>query len=731
MKQVLQNFKNGELKVEEVPAPIRRPGFVLVRNHYSLISAGTEGGTAKLGKMSLLGKARARPEQVKKVLQVVRADGLLTAYKAAMRSLDMPVAFGYSCAGQVIELGSGVTNIAVGDWVACGGAGYANHAEVVSVPRNLCVKAPEGVDLRYVAFTTLGSIAMQGVRIADARLGENVVVIGLGLVGLLTCQLLRAAGCNVFGVDIDANRVQFAIEHDFCQAAATREAENLAEQVTAFTGGYGADAIIITAAASSNDPVMLAGELARYKARVVVVGRTEMNAPRETYLFKELELHTSLAYGPGTGDPAYEEKGQDYPIGYVRWTENRNMAAFLQLIAAGKITLDPLITHEFDIDAAQKAFQIVTGEIKEPSIGIVLRYPHSEAAVRDAPKRVTLQPSDSPVVKPTKDVVRVGVIGAGSHAINVMVPLLAKQKKVELRGIASATGVRAQALGKKYDFIYCAADAQELFNDSEIDAVFILSRHNTHAPLTIAALEAGKHVFVEKPLAMTEAELQQVKEVQQQTGLAVMVGFNRRYAPMAVKLKAFFANRAQPISIIYRTNVGYRPPEHWLHDPQQGGGVIIGEACHFIDFCHWLVDAPPVGVLAHKLDGAKQGIIPEDNVHVTLNFADGSLATIAYLSNGSKSYSRERVEVHGENGSGMLEDFRRLELVRGLGRIKRKRAMLRQDKGFAGSIEQFLSATKNGEEESFKSQYLSSLITIKAANQVMQPVAPNSRHHTD
>lgn len=695
MKQVLQNFKTGELKVEDVPAPMVRPGFVLVRNHYSLISSGTEGGTVKLGQMSLLGKARARPEQVRKVLQAARTDGWLTAYQAAMRSLDMPVALGYCCAGQVIEVGSGVNDIRVGEHVACGGGGYANHAEVVSIPRNLCVKVPDGVDLRLAAFTTLGSIAMQSVRVADVRLRENVVVIGLGLVGLLTVQVLQAAGCNVFGIDINGSRVQFAAKQGFCQAS-PRDAANLYEQVMAFSGGYGADAVIITAAAPNNDPVTLAGELARYKARIVVVGRTEMKAPRETYLFKELDLCTSLGYGPGYGDQSYEEEGLDYPIGYVRWTENRNMTAFVQLVAQGKVQLEPLITHEFDMTDAPRAFQVVTGQAGEPSIAVLLRYPQAEAPIT-RPERIALRPRAVQPGSQSSDVVRVGVIGAGSFATNVMVPILAKTKKVELRGIASATGVRAQALGKKYGFAYCAADAQKILNDPETDCVFILTRHDTHASLTVAALEAGKHVFVEKPLAMNEEELKLVEEVQRRTGLNVMVGFNRRYAPLAVKLKEFFANRAQPMAIIYRANVGYRPPDHWLHDPKQGGGVIIGEACHFIDFCHWLVGTPPVEVSARALGGADKGIISEDNVHITLTFADGSLATVAYLSNGSTLHAREVVEVFGDRSVGYLADFKMLKVVSSR-RSKTYREWIKTDKGHRAQVVDFINAALYGRE---------------------------------
>lgn len=718
MKQVLQNFKTGELKVEEVPAPIIRPGFVLVRNHYSLISTGTEGGTFKLGQMSLLGKARARPEQVKKVMKVVRTEGVMTAYQAAMRSLDMPVAFGYCCAGEVIEVGSGIDDLRLADLVACGGAGYANHAEVVAVPRNLCVQIPQGVDLRYASFTTLGSIAMQSVRVADVRLGENVVVIGLGLVGLITAQLLNAAGCKVFGIDVNPGRVQFALKHHFCRDAATRDAGNLQALVTSFSGGYGADAVIITAATPNNDPIILAGELARYKAKVIVVGRTEMTAPRETYLFKELELRTSLAYGPGTGDPTYEEQGHDYPIGYVRWTENRNMAAFLDLLATDKLQLEPLVTHQFEIEQAAEAFALVTGQTPEPSIAVVLSYPKLQKP-EAAPERIKLHSTNGSYVKQPSSVVRVGVIGAGSHAINAIIPTLTNLSDIQLTGIASATGVRAKALGSKYNFAYCTADAQDILNDPQTDCVFILSRHDTHVSLTVAALEAGKHVFVEKPLAMTETELKQVFQAQRKTGLNVVVGFNRRYAALAKKLKFFFANRVQPISVTYRANVGYRPPQHWLHDPQQGGGVIIGEACHFIDFCHWLIGAPPTQVAAFMLNGADQGVINQDNVHLTLAFADGSLATVTYLSVGDASFSRERIEVVGEGGLGILEDFRSLLFARN-GLKRGKRNWITQDKGFAGEIGEFIDLVRNHQPYPipFEEYVLSTLATLEFLNAI-------------
>ena len=716
MKQVLQNFKTGALKVEKVPAPIVKPGHVLVRNHFSLISSGTEGGTVKLGKMSLLGKARARPEQVMKVINVARSEGVMTAYNAAMRSLDMPLPLGYCCAGEVIDVGAGVSDLEVGDLVACGGGGLANHAELVSIPRNLSVKVPEGVDLRHAAFCTLGSIAMQGVRISKATIGERVVVIGLGLVGLITAELLRAAGCEVYGIDMDESRVKYAIDGDFCSAS-TRKDPNLQAKIDEFTGGNGADSVIITAAAGdSNDPIALAGELARHKARVVVVGRTKMEAPRETFLFKELELCPSYAYGPGTGDPNYEENGNDYPIGYVRWTENRNMESFLQLISTGRIRVEPLISHDFSIDEAQKAFALITGETKDPEkllIGAVFSYPIPEEKQRKQ-ERISLETIDGFAGK-SAGTVGIGVIGAGSYATNVMMPALSTLKNVKLSSIASASGVRAMALGKKYGFSACVSDASQVIEEKDVDCVFILSRHDSHAPLTIAALNAGKHVFVEKPLALSDSELEGVIEAQAHSGKNVMVGFNRRYARLAREMKAHFAGRTQPLSISYRANVGYRPPEHWLHHPEQGGGVILGEACHLIDYCCWLADSEPVEVRTDLLGPAAK-LIPEDNAHINIRFADGSLATVTYVSNGSTTYTRERVEVHGEGKSAFLEDFGKLGLASGSG-FKQKKDFFSVDKGFATEITEFVEACRSGKKlnELMKSQFQSSKATILAA----------------
>ncbi len=712
MKQVLENFKTGECIVENVPAPIVRDNFVLVRNHYSLISTGTEGGTVKLGKKNLIGKAIARPEQAMKVIQVAKTQGLLVAYNAAMRSLEMPIVLGYCTAGEVIAVGDRVDHVKVGGHVACGGAGFANHAEVVCVPKNLCIPVPEGVELRHAAFTTLGSIALQSIRVANVKLGENVVVIGLGLVGMLTVQLLRAAGCRVFGIDIDAERVEF-IKANGLGDAELGTASNLKERVNTFCAGQGADAVIITATTEDNGPVALAGELARRKARVIAVGRTRMDAPRETYLFKELELCTSMAYGPGTGDPTYELEGQDYPFGYVRWTEGRNMAGVLNLIAEGSLQLDELVSHEFNIDDAGKAFDLITGKTKERSAAVLLSYP-IETLPPTKGERIRLTASKTV----SNDVIQCSVIGAGSFATNEFLPLLAKQNNINLRVIASATGVNAKALGSKYGFLECTSDTQAIIDDDETDCVFILTRHDTHAELAASALRSGKHVFVEKPLALTHAELNDVEAAQRESGCQLMVGFNRRYAPLAIKMKEYFGDRAQPASISYCANVGYRPPEHWLHDPKQGGGVILGEACHHIDFCNWFIGTAPIEIITRKLDSDKGGFIAEDNVHLTLVYPDGSLAHIAYLSNGSKAYTTERAEIFCDNRVACLKDFKKLELTKGLS-IKTERLWVQSDKGHAGQISAFLEAVSgHGKPLDIQSYIDSSLAAINASIQI-------------
>jgi predicted dehydrogenase/threonine dehydrogenase-like Zn-dependent dehydrogenase len=710
MKQVLEDLRDGSIWVEDVPPPQLRDGFVLVRNRHSLISSGTEGGTVKLGRMGLLAKARARPEQAMKVIQLARAQGPLTAYAVARRALETPIVLGYSSVGEVIAVGDGVDHVRAGDIVACAGQGYASHAEVVCVPKRLCVPVPAGLNVDQAAFATVGAIALQSLRVADVRLGDNVVVLGLGLIGLLVAQLLRASGCRVFGLDIDAGRLALAQENGWAETCPV-DATNVKESVLAWSSGVGADVVIITAATDNDGPVTLAGDLCRSKGRVVVVGRTEMRLPREHYLFKELELRTSMAYGPGTGDADYELEGHDYPLPYVRWTEQRNMSAFLDQVSRGRVDLATMITHRFDLERAADAFALISGEKSEPSLGILLDYPNAV----DATNRVELK-AGSPTTRPASAKLRVAVLGAGSHATNEFLPALA-QRDVEFRGIASATGVRAVALGKKYGFSFSSSDVSEVLSDAQTDAVFILTRHDSHADLAAAALAAGKHVFVEKPLAIERAQLERVKSAIVDDSQVLMVGFNRRYAPLAVSLRKQFASRAQPMSVVYRANVGYRPPQHWLHHPREGGGVIVGEACHHVDFCCWLIGSPVVSMDVRCLGGSGAGYLREDNVHVTLSFADGSLATVVYLSNGAKAFPTEVVDVACENRSARLIDFRRLELGHGL-RKRTQRWWRGGAKGIEAQIDAFVASATHVIKLDRSSYLESSELVIDIAERV-------------
>jgi predicted dehydrogenase/threonine dehydrogenase-like Zn-dependent dehydrogenase len=718
LKQVLQSLKTGIVSIEDVPVPQLRRGCVLVKNKTSLISSGTEGGTVKLGKMSLLGKARARPEQVKKVIKALRTEGILATVGAVNRTLDLPVPLGYSCAGVVQASSDDITDLPVGTPVACGGGGMAYHADFVVIPRNLCVPIPNGVSFEQAAFTTVGAVAMQSVRIADLRLGENVVIIGLGLIGLIVAQILKASGCRVFGVDIDAQRIKWVEENNICQAV-VRNDDNIHDKILEFTKGYGADTVIITAAVESNDPVSLAGEISRYKGRVVVVGRTIMNAPRETYLFKELELCTSYAYGPGSDDPTYEIEGHDYPIGYVRWTENRNMESFLNLLSERKVDLNPLITHVFPVDKAPAAYALIT-TAQELNIGVILKY---EDSASDKTSSFTPHKAAVSTAASQRDILHVGIIGAGSFATNFMIPLLAKRKDITLYSISSATGVKAAALAKKYGITRAVSTADEIIESPDIDCVFIFTRHGTHAKFSEQALIAGKHVFVEKPLSLTEVELKRVISAQKRSGNILMIGYNRRFSPLALKIKDFFSGRCQPMLIKYRGNVGYRPPEHWLHDPIDGGGVILGEACHYIDFCRWIVNSPISNVETKSLGKSNTKLIAEDNVTINITFKDGSLAIINYISNGAKGFGNERCEAHADGKSAVWEDFKFVKLVKDLGLPKTHRNRIVLKKGYYEELNAFFQRIKK--EDSSKIDWLpsqldSALAAIKAARFLKQ-----------
>lgn len=672
MKQVLQSYRTGELEVADVPAPGLEPGCLLVLTAASLVSVGTDRGTMDLAQKSLIGKARERPDLVRKVLDRVARDGLVATGRAVLGKLDQPIPLGYSCAGRVLAVGEGVTGFAVGDRVACAGAKVANHAELNLVPQHLCALVPAGVDDEAAAFVTLGAVALQGLRQAQPTLGETFAVIGLGLVGQLAVQLLKANGCAVLGVDLDERKIKLATA--LGADAAVLRSGAVTETARALTRGRGVDGVLICAATPSSDPVQLAGELCRDRGRIVALGAVGMEVPRRPYYDKELTLLQSRSYGPGRYDPSYEERGVDYPIGFVRWTEGRNLEAFLALCAAGSVRTAELVTHRFPIERAGEAYAAVASE--DP-LGVVLTYSQREAQAR------TVQVAKA---APARDgALRIGLVGAGAFAAGTLAPKLASSG-ARLVAVASARGFSARHLAQKHRFERATTDGEALLRDPELDAVFIATRHSQHAAQAALALSCGKHVFVEKPPALDEAELAQVLSAARESGRVLMVGYNRRFAPLALELRGHFAGRRSPLVLQVRVNAGPLAPEHWLSDPREGGR-IVGEGCHFVDLCSFLAGADPVVVFA-------QG--SAEDAAISLRFADGSVATIAYAASGDASAGKERIEAMGDGAFGVLEDFRRLELRRG-GKLVASRKPLAQDKGHAAAVTAFLAAAKSGQ----------------------------------
>jgi len=692
MKQVLQSYRTGELWLAEVPTPACGAGGVVVRTRASLVSAGTEKMIIELAKKSLLGKARARPDLVKQVIAKVKTEGLSQTLQKVFAKLDTPIPLGYSAAGVVAEAGRDA-GFSVGQRVACGGAGYATHAEANFVPRNLVAAIPDGVGDADACFATLGAIAMQGVRQADPRLGETVAVIGLGLLGLLSVQLLKAAGCVVVGSDLDPWKVELAKQLGADAAVAGGGFE---EAVAAHSGGHGADAVVITAATPSNVPIEAAAEAARPKGRVVVVGLVGMDVPRDPFYKKELDLRLSMSYGPGRYDPQYEEGGVDYPYAYVRWTEQRNLASFLTLVAQGKVTPSKLVTHTFEIDNALHAYELLEGkgDPDKPHLGIVLRYPHGGEAATSLPaRRVELPRQQAPASGGAA--VGVSLIGAGNFAKGVLLPALAKAGGVTRRGLCTATGASAVETGKKHGFALAVTDPAEVFGDAETHAVVIATRHDTHARYAADALRAGKHVFVEKPLCVTEDELAELEAVVAELGgrcPCLMVGFNRRFSPHAVAIREVFASRQTPMVVTYRVAAGVIPPDVWLQDPAVGGGRIVGEVCHFVDFASSVIGAAPVAVQASCVREADARHTDEDSVVATLRYADGSLATIQYLAHAASDLPKERAEVSADGVTAVLDNFTRTDFHG----TTRKPLKGSQAKGFAEEMAAFLRTAREG-----------------------------------
>lgn len=698
MKQLIQSFKTGELGLFDVPAPVCEKNGALVQTTVSLVSAGTEKMLVDFAKKSMLAKAKDRPDLVKQVIDKMKKEGVRNTLEKVFTKLDTPIPLGYSLAGRVVEVGSELSGLNIGDRVACGGAGYANHAEINYVPKNLMVKIPDGVDDIDASFVTVGAIALQGVRQTAPLLGEKVAVMGLGLLGQLTVQLLKANGCKVIGSDIDTDKMALAKKlgcDEVCHAG------ELITKANEFTNGYGVDAVIIAASTSSNQPITDAAEISRMRGRVVLVGMVGMDVPRNTYYKKELEIKLSMAYGPGRYDPEYEEKGIDYPYDLVRFTEQRNFEAFLGLIQEGKITPKELITHSYDFDYAMSAYDLLEGRIKEKYLGIVLNYKRDikledEKIVQRSEKKIS------------SDKVNIGLIGAGNFTKSVILPNIQKVGDFEFVGLCTATGVSAQGTGKKYDFKYITTDSEEIFKNSEINSVFITTRHNEHASKVLKAIESKKHCFVEKPLCIYEEELEAIKEAY--TGeTIVQVGFNRRFSPMIEKMKKFISGQ---ISVNYRVNAGIIPKNVWIQDRTIGGGRIIGEVCHFIDTCSYLIGSEVKSVFATTIQKSDQSIPDEDNVNIVLNYVNGSTATISYYAYGDNSMPKEYIEVFSSGVSMQMNDFRELTIFKGGKSSKEKSA--NQDKGFVNEFKAFKEAAKSGKEAiGFESIYNTTRTTFK------------------
>ena len=681
MKILLRNLKSGELSLQESPLPQLEKQGVIVRNLYSLISAGTERSQVEMDRRSMLGKARARPDLVRQVLQKVRSEGLMNTFRAVQTKLTTPTPLGYSSAGIVLEAGDIVPGIRAGDLVACSGGGYANHAEVIYVPRNLAVPLPQELDPKVAATAGVGAIALQGVRQSGARLGELVAVIGLGLIGQMTCQLLKAAGCRIVGIDIDPRALEHVSKHTPDGVFLEFDREKVIARISDLTGRLGADATIICAATKSSEPVELSAEITREQGTVSAVGLVNLDIPREAFYRKELKLVVSRSLGPGRYDPVYEEHGLDYPAAYVRWTEGRNMAAWLQLASDGQINPSALISHTYDFENALESYKLIT-EGKDYFLGVLLRYDVKKEHSRTP---VTFETAPR---KPVEGAPAIGALGVGSYASKFLLPFL---RGGRLRGVASGRGLSAVNASKRFGFAFAAGDPEQVFNDAETDAVIIATRHNLHGKLTTDALNAGKAVFVEKPLCLTIEELRDIVEAYGENGY-LHVGFNRRFAP-AVALARNHIEGCGPAVLLCRINAGSLEG-HWLQDPIIGGGRIIGEGCHFIDLLRLLAGSPIVKVASTALRAEGKSAVESEDVSISLEFENGSVGTVIYTGSGSKALPKERYEMFAAGRSAVIDDHRSVELYSGGKVVKRLRG---RDTGQAGQMRRFLEGLKTGE----------------------------------
>ena len=678
MKQILQSLKNGHTEIAEVPRPAVSNGNILIKTNTSLVSSGTERMLVEFGKANLLEKARQQPDKVKMVIDKIKTDGLQPTLEAVFNKLDQPLPLGYCNVGVVTELGSGVTDFYIGDRVVSNG----KHAEVVAVPKNLCATVPNNVSDDEAAFTVLAAIALQGIRLVKPTLGETIVVTGLGLIGLITVQLLRANGCRVLGIDIDPEKLLMA-ENFGAETVDLSKGQDPVEIAKAFSRGRGVDAVLITASTKSSEPVHQAALMCRKRGRIVLVGVTGLELSRDDFFQKELTFQVSASYGPGRYDPNYEEKGNDYPVGFVRWTEQRNFEAVLDMMSMGVIDVKSLISHRFEVAHAEEAYEIIGGE--KSSLGILLDYP--QESLEKLSRTVKLIPNGN--ISSSKKR-RVSFIGAGNYATAILIPIF-KKAGAYLQNVISSNGVSGLHAGRKFGFQETSTDADSVFLNVDTDAVVITTRHDSHADYVLKAIQNDKHIFVEKPLCLNLEELQKIHNSQLKTKRILMVGFNRRFAPQVQKVKELLSLSSNPIAIVMTVNAGAIPADHWTQDPTVGGGRIVGEGCHFIDLLRFLAGNP---IVSYK----KSVMLSQSNdtTSIHLEFENGSIGTIHYFANGTKSFPKERLEVFSGGGVLQLDNYRKLQGFNWPG--FKKMNLRRQDKGQYACASAFMNAIENGKE---------------------------------
>ncbi|MBI2632907.1 MAG: bi-domain-containing oxidoreductase [Parcubacteria group bacterium] len=699
MKQIFQHINDGKIHILDVPAPSLEKGHILIKNYFSAISAGTERALIRLAQKNILEKAKARPDLVQKIIQKIKTEGLLSVFHQITEKLDSMMPLGYSSAGEVIEVGDDINDIKKGDTVACVGSGYANHAEIVAVPKNLVVKIPPKVAFEEASFAALGAIALHGIRRANLTPGEHVAVIGLGLIGQITVQILNAYGFKITGFDIDESKINLARQFGASEAYLVNK--GTIPQKSLF------DATIVTAATASNEPLVFAGEITRKKGRVVLVGDVKINIPRKLYYEKEIDLLISCSYGPGRYDKMYEEKGIDYPLPYVRWTEQRNVEEFLHLLSAKKITMRPLISAVYPIDDAVNAYDRV---LNDPSVFTVLLH-YSENSEQKTTKSIFPKHAQNNPIE-SNEPINIGIIGAGNFAQKIILPILAKNKNIRVKGISIKTPSTLQSLEQRYQPDYITTDVQKIISDDDIQLVVIATPHHLHATHLTQALKNKKQVYIEKPLCITPQELKDIIAFtrNETTFPYLFIGFNRRFSPFIQEAQKIFSNHS-PLHIIYRVNAGAIPPDHWINDPQKGGGRIVGETCHFIDTICAITNAQPISVNADSLDSDKNA--PYENINAQFTLSDGSTASLIYMTNASSRLPKEYIEIHGDSKSVIIDDFKKMTIYK-QNKTKKIRRWT-QDKGHTNEIETFIKTILNGDKPpiALEEIFLTTLTTFK------------------